>query len=232
MIKAKEYQPQQVKRVYNHRSWIYSKTAAPREWTYHLMALDQAGIRPDEKVLEVAVGPGLTFLELARRAGKDTMLYGIDISTSMLQLTERRLRSHGFSQFQLKEGSARQLPFEEKSFDVLYNGYMLDLIPEKDMPGILAEFKRVLKPGGRMVLLNMSKPDDQVATLWEKVYQFLPPTLVLYMMGGCRPVLMEQPARNAGFIQVQRTFIGGKAPSEIILAKKPLAENQVVEKAG
>lgn len=152
------------------------------------------------------------------------MIYGMDISTSMLQLTEQRLRTNGFSRFQLKEGNARQLPFEDEAFDVLYNGYMLDLIPEKDMPGILTEFRRVLRPGGRMILLNMSKLNHQVAIFREKLYQWLPPTLVLYVMGGCRPVLMEEPVRNAGFIQVQRTYIDGKAPSEIILATKPVGE--------
>lgn len=227
MIKANDYQPQEVKRVYNRRSWIYSKTVAPMEWEYHLQALDQARIQPGEKVLEVAVGPGLTLLEIARRVGADTMVYGIDISTSMLHLTEQRLRTNGFSQFQLKEGNAQWLPFEDEAFDVLYNGYMLDLIPEKDMSGILTEFRRVLRPDGRMILLNMSKLNHQVRIFREKLYQWLPPTLVLYVMGGCRPVLMQDPVRNAGFIQVQRMYIDGKAPSEIVLATKPIGETAI-----
>ena len=230
MIKANDYQPQEVKRVYNRRSWIYSKTVAPMEWEYHLQALDQARIQAGEKVLEVAVGPGLTLLELARRVGKDTMIYGMDISTTMLRLTEQRLRTNGFSRFQLKEGNAQQLPFEDNVFDVLYNGYMLDLIPEQDMLSILAEFHRVLRPEGRMVLLNMSKPNREAVIFREKLYKWLPPTLVLYVMGGCRPVLMEEPTRNAGFIDAQRTYMGGKAPSEIILATKAFDKNNQVAK--
>ena len=221
MIKANEYQPQMVKQAYNRRGWIYSKTVAPMEWEYHLLALEQARIQPKEKALEVAVGPGLTFLELARRVGKDTTLYGMDLSTGMLHLTEQRLKANGFSQYQLKEGSASQIPFESNTFDVLYNGYMLDLIPELEMPGILAEFSRVLRPGGRLVLLNMSKPDRETVIFREKLYQMLPPSLVLYLMGGCRPVLMEELVKRAGFGEVQRTFIGGKAPSEIVWAIKP-----------
>lgn len=94
------------------------------------------------------MGPGLTFLEQAQRVGKENQVYGVDISTSMLRLTGQRLRANGFSRFVLKVGNALLLPFEEHSFDILYNGYMLDLIPVKDMPGILAEFYRVLRPGG------------------------------------------------------------------------------------
>lgn len=225
MIKANEYSPQTVKKAYNRRSWIYSKTVAPMEWAYHFMAIEQANILPGEKVLEVAVGPGLTAVELARRVGKDTTLYGMDISSGMLQLTEQRLRSNGFSQFQLKEGRAQQIPFEANAFDLLYNGYMLDLIPEIEMPGILAEFWRVLRPGGRMVLLNMSKPDQKTVVFREKLYQMLPPSLVLYLMGGCRPVFMENAVKNAGFSRVQRSFVGGKAPSEIVLAAKPMLES-------
>ncbi len=221
MIKANDYQPQILKQAYNRRGWIYSKTVAPMEWEYHLMTLEQANVQPGEKVLEVAVGPGLTAVELARRVGKETTFYGMDISTGMLRLTEQRLRENGFSQFQLKEGNASQIPFDSNIFDVLYNAYMLDLIPEPQMPGILTEFKRVLRPGGRMILLNMSKPGAEVILFREKLYHLLPPSLVLYLMGGCRPVLMEDLTRKAGFSQVQRMYVVGKAPSEIVFAVKP-----------
>ena len=225
MIKAHEYQPQIVKQAYNRRGWIYSKTVAPMEWEYHLAALDQANIQPGENVLEVAVGPGLTAVEIAGRVGKETIFSGMDISTGMLALTEERLLANEFTQFQLKEGNASQIPFEDSRFDVLYNGYMLDLIPEREMPGILAEFKRVLKPGGRMILLNMSKANKEVVLFREKLYRLLPPRLVLYLMGGCRPVLMEDLTWQAGFRQVRRTYLGGKAPSEIVTATKPANEN-------
>jgi ubiquinone/menaquinone biosynthesis C-methylase UbiE len=221
MIKANYYQPQTVKQAYNRRSWIYSKTVALMEWEYHLLALDQAQIQPGEKVLEVAVGPGLTLLEIARRVGKDTTVYGMDISTGMLQLTEQLLHSNGFSKLELKEGRAQNIPFEDNSFDLLYNGYMLDLIPEEEMPGILSEFKRVLRPGGRLALLNMSKPDSQTVIFREKLYRVLPPSLVLYLMGGCRPVLMEELVKKVTFSGVKRIYVAGKAPSEIVVAEKP-----------
>jgi demethylmenaquinone methyltransferase/2-methoxy-6-polyprenyl-1,4-benzoquinol methylase len=221
MIATKEFDPQTVKRAYNRRGWIYSKTVAHIEWEYQLEALEKANIQPSEKVLEVAVGPGLAIVELAGRVGKGTTVYGIDMSTGMVGLAEQNLKMHGYSNYDLKEADSRQLPFDDNSFDVLYNAYMLDLIPIPEMPKILAEFRRVLRPGGRLVLLNMSKPDETVTTTREKLYKFLPAKLVPYLMGGCRPVLMEFPVKMAGFQDVTRRFLGGKAPSEIVLAKKP-----------
>lgn len=138
----------------------------------------------------------------------------------ILPLTAQRMLAHGYNQFQLKAADCRVLPFADNTFDVLYNGYMLDLVPEAEMPQILAEYKQVLCPGGRLVLLNMSKADE-APTRRELLYQKLPAALVLYLIGGCRPVLMEQPTKAAGFQAVTRTFVGGKAPSEIVLGTKP-----------
>lgn len=222
MISAKEFDPQTIKRAYNRRSWVYSKTVAQMEWTYHLTALDMANIKAGEKILEVAVGPGLTIVELAKRAGRETKIHGIDTSTGMLSLAEKNLLAHGFSNFQLKEADSRQLPFEDNTFDFLYNGYMLDLIPVQDMPKILNEFHRVLKPGGRMVLLNMSKRDEATKSSRETLYSILPAKLILYILGGCRPVLMEGMVHATRFENTTRTFLDGKFPSEIVTAVKPL----------
>jgi demethylmenaquinone methyltransferase/2-methoxy-6-polyprenyl-1,4-benzoquinol methylase len=88
------------------------------------------------------------------------------------------------------------------------------------MPRIVNEFKRVLKPGGRLILLNMSKRDAQITTWRERLYPLLPPKLALYVIGGCRPVLMEQTVKQAGFSTVMREYLEGQFPSEIVTAIK------------
>lgn len=137
----------------------------------------------------------------------------------MLQLTNRRMYQARFTNLDLREADCRDLPFEDNTFDVLYNGYMLDLIPLADLAPVVAEFHRVLKPGGRLILLNMSKADDKITPL-EKLYPRLPGSFVLYFFGICRPVLIEGIVKEAGFQYVARKYLEGVVASEIITAVK------------
>ncbi len=89
------------------------------------------------------------------------------------------------------------------------------------MSAVLGEFRRVLKPGGRLVLVNMSKRDTDRITLLERIYRTLPKRWVPYLMGGCRPVLMEGPVGRAGFTDVQRQYLPQMLPSELITARVP-----------
>lgn len=219
MIEVREVSTPAIKKAYDARSWLYSKIVAPREHKYHLVAIEQANIKIGETILEVAVGPGMTFIELAKKTGKDATIYGVDLSTSMLQLTRKRLENAGFSKVDLREADCRELPFEDDTFDLLYNGYMLDLIPLNEFPHVIEEFKRVLKPGGRLVLLNTSKKDDGRTRL-EALYQTLPETIVLYVFGLCRPVLMEQSVKDAGLENVSRIYMDSTVSSEIVTAYK------------
>ncbi len=218
MIDARPFEPKQIRRAYDRRSWLYGKLVAPFEFRNHRRAIDRAKIRPADKVLEVAVGPGRALLEIVKRIDRDNVALGVDAAPGMLAIARHTLAAVGYDNFDLREGDARRLDFDNDTFDVLYNAYMLDLIPFADMPGILAEFCRVLKPGGRLVLLNMSKKDDERVSWYERLYEKLPASFVLNVMGSCRPVLMGEFVEEAGFENVEREFLGGVIPSEIITA--------------
>ena len=90
---------------------------------------------------------------------------------------------------------------------------------------MLSEFHRVLKPNGRLVLVNLSKKSADKRTWLERLYLSLPIIAVPYLMGGCRPVLMEQPVKDAGFVDVTREFIAHVIPSEVVTAVKPTADS-------
>ncbi len=124
----------------------------------------------------------------------------------------------------LRQADARRLPFPDESFDVVYNSYMLDLIPLGEIPRVLAEFRRVLKPGGRLALVNFSKSEASRRTWYERVYQGLPSALVPYLLGGCRPVLLHGAVQAARFTGVQREFVRHAIPSEVVIATRPPRE--------
>lgn len=208
-----------IQNAYDLLSQLYSFTVAPMERKPRLRGLELAAIQSQDKVLEVAVGPGAAFLEILKRVDKTNIVYGVDLSPKMLEKARRTVAKAGFTNVNLRQGDARSLPFDDNSFDVLFNNFMLDLIPLDDMPVILNEFRRVLKNGGRLVLVNMSK-DQQKITFYERLYQVTPVWLIPYLYGGCRPVLMAEHTRQAGFQDVRREFVKNIFPSEVVVGKK------------
>ncbi len=207
-----------IQRRYDLWSRCYGPVVAPLERKPRRLALERAAIRPDDRVLEVAVGTGAALIEILKRVNRENIVYGVDLSSGMLEEAKRAIARTGFTNVNLRQGDARSLPFDDNSFDVLFNSYMLDLIPLTDMPIVLGEFRRVLKKDGRLILVNMSK--DKERTLWERLYQATPTRLVPSLYGGCRPVLMAEPMRTAGFRDVQREFVRNIIASEIVVAKK------------
>ncbi len=212
--------PEKIRRAYDLYSRFYGALIAPLERLPRMRGLERAAIQPHERVLEVAVGPGETFAEILRRVAPDNIVEGVDLSPRMLERTRRRAVRSGRSNFRLQQADARRLPFPDAAFDVLYNSYMLDLIPFAEMPVVLAEFRRVLKPDGRLVLVNLSKHHAGERQWLEWVYQRLPRRWVPFLFGGCRPVLMEGLVRAAGFRDVQREFVRHRMQTEIVTARK------------
>lgn len=209
-----------IRRAYDFYSFFYGRLMGPLEKKARMRGLDRAAIRPGERVLEVAVGPGATLVEIVKRAGQSGTVSGVDLSPKMLAVARERVRAAGFGPVDLREADARRLPFAGDSFDVLYNSYMLDLIPLAELPGIVREFRRVLRPGGRLVLVNLSKEGEEQRTWLERLYSSLPPWGVSYLMGGCRPVVLGNLVRQEGFVEVRREFMAWPFPSEIVSARK------------
>lgn len=218
MIQAVGMTEEQVKRQYDRKSINYASTVARFEAKPRRMGVERAAIGPGDRVLEVAVGPGVTLVEIARRT--TAQVDGVDLSPGMLEKAEEAVRAAGLTNVRLHEANARRLPFPDGEFDLLYNSYMLDLIPLEEMDDVLREFHRVLKPGGRLVLVNMSKPDPTQITWFERLYQWLPARLVPRTIGLCRPVVMAEHVRQAGFGAVERQYIPNAIPSELVTALK------------
>lgn len=214
-ISAAKLKKPEVVEVYSQTAWIYDLWGALTETRARRRAMELAHISNGEVVLEVAVGTGLTFREILD-ANPDGENIGIDLTPAMLHKAERRAAKTGRKNYQLSPGDAYHLQFSDGRFDLLVNNFMFDLLPETDFSTVLAEFKRVLKPGGRMLLVNMTKAERFNQKIYEKIYQFNPRWL-----GGCRGVLLASYVQEAGFVDLRRETVSQMAfPAEIITATK------------
>jgi ubiquinone/menaquinone biosynthesis C-methylase UbiE len=112
---------------------------------------------------------------------------------------------------------AHALPIRADAVDVLVSAFVLDLLPADDLPPVLAEFRRVLRPGGRVALATMAFGDRWYHRAWGSIAAHAPRLLT-----GCRPVRVAPALRAAGFERIvaepisQNTF-----PSEVLVASRP-----------
>lgn len=176
--------------------------------------LELADIQDGENVLEVAVGTGLAFEKILQKkpSGRNE---GIDLTEAMLARAERKAAKTGSKNYRLRVGDAYELDFPDDTFDVLINNYMFDLLPEQDFPAVLGEFVRVLRPGGRLAMVNMTKGKQWYNGIWERIYRINPA-----LLGGCRGVLLFPYLERAGFVQIKREYVSQFTfPSEIVCAK-------------
>jgi ubiquinone/menaquinone biosynthesis C-methylase UbiE len=204
-----------VKTIYDRMSKVYNLWARVAESKARRRALELADIRDGRSVLEVAVGTGLAFEEMVKRNPHGRNI-GLDISEGMLAKAKQRLARLGKANYELKLGSAFDLPFPQGNFDLLLNNYMFDLIPFEAMGTIIQEFWRVLKPGGALVLANMAVPRSWKDGFYEGVYRLAP-----RLMGGCRGVQMVARLVSHGFhVETQEYIRQFGFPSEVLSAKK------------
>ncbi len=201
--------------LYDSLSRIYDLWGTLAESRARKRAIELADIKDGQKVLEVAVGTGLAFYEIVER-NKNGFNLGIDISPGMLDEARKRLGKLPQANYELKLGNAFHLPAEDEQFDLLLNNYMFDLIAFEEMGAILDEFKRVLKKGGSLVLVNMTQGERFGSGVYDLIFRLSPKSI-----GGCRGVKMSDRLMLHGF-QVERREYHQQllCPSEVIVARK------------
>jgi len=119
--------------------------------------VDQALIRPGERVLDIGTGSGIVAIEVASRLGTGGRIVGIDLSREMLTQAALHARhAPGSDRIALTETDAEHLPFPNAAFDCIVSLFALLHFPNPARA--LAEMRRVLKPGGRLVLGIGSRP--------------------------------------------------------------------------
>jgi ubiquinone/menaquinone biosynthesis C-methylase UbiE len=214
-ILSRTFQPQAAASSFAAVAWFYDLWALLTEARAVGRALKLAQVQDGLSVLEVAVGTGRLFSQIVERNphGRNE---GMDLSPAMLARARGRLHQLPSSAYKLQLGSAYQLPYEDGAFDLLFNTYMLDLLPEQDFPKVLGEFRRVLKSGGKLVLVSFGFGTHGYNRFWYWLAKAFPALLT-----NCRPVRMSQTVPLAGYHNLQIERISQNTfPSDIVVAEK------------
>lgn len=222
MVEATHQTGEKIQKYYSWRASNYD-AGAGFEVEHHAEALRLANVQEGQHVLDVACGTGRGTVGLARAVGAEGRVDALDLSEAMLDQARAKIEKLGLSsRVHFKQGNARELPYPDETFDLVYNGYMFDLIPLDGFLPILKEMRRVLKPSGKLVLVNMSKPDER-KTIYEKIYERG------WAVMPCRPVLMSEYLEPAGFTHIQRFYRPTRGSivsllwgQEIVLAHKAM----------
>ena len=131
--------------------------AAYRRWTQK-----RHGLRPGHRVLDVACGTGLVAVEAAKILGTADTITCLDPSEGMLAVAKTKLAAT----FVL--GRAEKMPFADNSFDFLTMGYALRHVTS--LEDTFREYHRVLKPGGKLLIMEVTKPPGRVGEFFFRLY--------------------------------------------------------------
>ena len=128
--------------------------------------IELSGVRTGQRVLDIAGGTGDLSHKFARLVGPEGLVVLADINDSMLRVGRDKLIDRGHAgNLQYAQADAQYLPFPDNTFDCITIAFGLRNVTDKDLA--LASMFRVLKPGGRLLVLEFSKPDNG---LLEKAY--------------------------------------------------------------
>lgn len=125
-------------------------------------AIEQMHIRPEEHVLDIGVGTGLALPSYPPYA----RVTGIDISEGMLRRARQRVIEHRLTSVHLTLGNALQLPFRDDSFDHVLLSHVITVV--SDPVRLIEETRRVIRPGGQIVIINHFRSSNRIIGLIEK----------------------------------------------------------------
>ncbi len=206
------------RQYYNKIAKVYDLLSEQAERPMREAGLKKLAAKPGDNILEIGFGTGHCLVEIARAVGPIGTVLGIDISDQMLALAQELLAKEGLAdRAELKRGDAEQLPFDSNGLDGIFFSFTLELFDTPELPKVLAECTRVLRPGGRIVVVAVSREGKHgvMLNLYEWTHRHFPNLM------DCRPIYVRRALEAAGFSIKDADVESMWVPVEIVLAEKP-----------
>ncbi len=203
---------------YNKIAKVYDLLAERSEQPMREIAVQMLAPAPGERLLEIGFGTGHVLVELARAVGPTGQVVGLDLSENMVaQARELLERENLTDRATLERGDAEDLPYASDSFDGIFTCFTLELFDTPQIPRVLAQCRRVLRPGGRIVVASVSKETKHglVVRAYEWTHQHFPNLL------DCRPIYVRRSLEAQGFAIEEARLEFMWVPVEIVRAVKP-----------
>ena len=133
--------------------------------------IEMSGARPGQRILDIAGGTGDLAAKFSKIVGPQGQVVLADINDSMLKVGRDKLADRGLAgNLTFTQADAQHLPFVDNSFDCITIAFGLRNVTDKDLA--LSSMLRVLKPGGRLLILEFSKPRNQALSKAYDLYSF------------------------------------------------------------
>ena len=204
---------------YDKISHVYDLLAEESEGPFKEQTVQRLGVRPGDWVLEIGCGTGRSLLDLAKAAGPNGHVFGVDLSTGMLTVAHSAIGAAGHSSIvSLMCSDATHLALATGVVDDIFMSFTLELFDEREVRLVLAECRRVLKPGGRVAVVAVSTegPHGVAFELYEWTHRHFPKIV------DCRPIAVREVLESSGFHGSDRR-VGEMwgIPVEIVVAELP-----------
>ena len=173
------------------------------------------GVKKGECILEIGFGTGNSLVTLAQQAGESGLIVGVELSPGMIDVARKRMQLKGQERSaQMIQGDGTLLPFARNSFDAVFLSFTLELFSEDEIPVVLDECHRVLKPDGRLGVVSLAKRDVLACRLYEWGHERWPVLL------DCRPIELRKCLKAEGFrVQAAKVQTMWGLPVEIVLGR-------------
>lgn len=162
--------------------------------------VENAQISEGAKVLDIACGRGAVLFPAAERVGPNGHVTGIDLAEGMARETQTEIERRGLNQAEARQMDAENLTFPDSSFDFILCGFSLQFFPHLEQA--LSEFKRVLKPDGRIAVTTWGA-DDERWDWFEDLRTDYGAAISLGSQSLDTPHEIEDWFSKAGFVNIQ-----------------------------